>query len=234
MNYLIIDDEPIAHRIIEGYCKELPQLKKVGNAFNAFEASDLVINQEVDLIFLDINMPKITGFEWLKTLSHPPKIIVTTAYQEHALEGYELNVIDYLLKPFSFPRFLKAVNKATETGKKPQTQQASKSSVQENSFFLKGDKTHHQIHLRDICFVEALGNYSKVFLQEQMIVTHKKISELEHLLPEQNFLRVHKSLLVAIDKIVSIQGNQIYLGDHKIPIGQTYRSRINQLLEGKM
>ncbi|MEL6192193.1 MAG: response regulator [Bacteroidota bacterium] len=104
MKYLIIDDEPIAHRIIEGYCAELPHLEKIGNAYNAFEASVIVSKQKVDLVFLDLNMPKMTGFEWLKTLSSPPKIIVTTAYKEYALEGYELDIIDYLLKPFSFPR----------------------------------------------------------------------------------------------------------------------------------
>ncbi len=233
MNYLIIDDEPIAHRIIEGYCKELPQLNKVGNVFSALKASELVINQQVDLIFLDLNMPKMTGFEWLKTLSHPPKIIVTTAYQEYALEGYELDVVDYLLKPISFPRFLKAVQKASAIETKAQAKPSNTNSVQEHSLFLKGDKIHHQIHLRDILFVEAYGNYSKVFLQENMILTHKKISELEQLLPKQNFMRVHKSFLVAVDKIDSIQGNQIYLQEHKIPIGQTYRSMINQLLMGK-
>ena len=111
MKYLIIDDEPIAHRIIEGYCAELPHLEKIGNAYNAFEASVIIAEKAVDLIFLDLNMPKLTGFEWLKTLSQPPSIIVTTAYKEYALEGYELNIVDYLLKPFSFPRFLKAINK---------------------------------------------------------------------------------------------------------------------------
>ena len=113
--YLIIDDEPIAHRIIEGYCEDLPHLEKVGNAYNAFEASELAAKQRVDLLFLDLNLPKLTGFEWLRTLPNPPKIIVTTAYQEFALEGYELNVVDYLLKPFSFARFLQAVNKVIES-----------------------------------------------------------------------------------------------------------------------
>ena len=119
MKFLIIDDEPIAHRIIEGYCADLPHFEKAGNAYNAMEASVIVSQQSVDLIFLDLNMPKMTGFEWLRTLPHPPKIIVTTAYKEFALEGYELDIEDYLLKPFSFPRFLKAVNKATESSRAP-------------------------------------------------------------------------------------------------------------------
>ena len=225
--YLIIDDEPIAHRIIEGYCEDLPHLEKVGNAYNAFEASELVAKQRVDLLFLDLNLPKLTGFEWLRTLPNPPKIIVTTAYQEFALEGYELNVVDYLLKPFSFARFLQAVNKVIESA--PVAKPSSNEPSQE-SFFLKGDKQKHQVHYEEVLFVEALGNYCKVFLDEDVIVTHEKISALEKLLPSGLFLRVHKSFIVATPKIRSIQGNQILLKDHKIPIGQTYKAEVNRLM----
>ena len=232
MKYLIIDDEPIAHRIIEGYCAELPHLDKVGNAYNAFEASVIVSKQKVDLVFLDLNMPKMTGFEWLKTLSSPPKIIVTTAYKEHALEGYELDIVDYLLKPFSFPRFLKAVNKASEMENESVPQPTSIPQTENSSFFLKGDKKHLQIHTGDILFVEAMGNYSKVYLKNEMILSHEKISSLETILPAENFLRVHKSFLVAIDKIKLIQGNQIFIQEHTIPVGQTYRSKVNDLLRG--
>ncbi len=231
--YCIIDDEPIAHRIIEGYCAELPHLQKTGNAFNAFEASVIVTKHKVDLIFLDLNMPKMTGFEWLKTLSSPPKIIVTTAYKEFALEGYELDVIDYLLKPFSFPRFLKAVNKFSETEKESLIESPNISVLQNNRFFLKGDKKHHQVDTRDILFVEAFGNYAKIYLEEEMILSHENISTLEAQLPKENFLRIHKSFIVATDKIKLIQGNQIHLGEHKVPIGQTYRSRVKQLLNGE-
>ena len=232
MKYLIIDDEPIAHRIIEGYCAELPHLQKIGNAYNAFEASAILNKQAVDLIFLDLNMPKMTGFEWLKTLAQAPKIIVTTAYQEYALEGYELDVVDYLLKPFSFPRFLKAINKVGEPEKLTASPSDRTPPVTDSRFFLKGDKKHHQIHTRDILFVEAYGNYSKVYLKEEMILSHEKISTLETLLTKENFLRVHKSFIVAIDKIKLIQGNQIQLQDHKVPIGQTYRSRVSNILKG--
>lgn len=233
MNYLIIDDEPIAHRIIEGYCADLPHLEKVGNAYNALEASVIVAQQQVDLIFLDLNMPKMTGFEWLKTLPQPPKIIVTTAYKEYALEGYELDIVDYLLKPFSFPRFLKAVNKAIESTKTNPAISSSQDSAKPNRFFLKGEKKHHQIHTDEILFVEAFGNYVKVYLRDEMIISHEKISSLETLLSKENFLRIHKSFIVAIDKIKRIQGNQIFLEGHSIPIGQTYRSRVTQLLGGK-
>ncbi len=233
MKYLIIDDEPIAHRIIESYCAELSYLQKVGNAYNAFEASAIISRKKVDLIFLDLNMPKMTGFEWLKTLSHPPKIIVTTAYKEHALEGYQLDVVDYLLKPFSFARFLKAVNKVSDAAKAPSPMLSGSHSAQQDTFFLKGDKKHHQVHTNELLYVEAFGNYSKVHLRQEMILTHEKISTLETLLPEESFLRVHKSFIVAKDKIRLIQGNMIHLEGHTIPVGQTYRSRIAKLLNRK-
>ena len=231
--YCIIDDEPIAHRIIEGYCAELPHLLKMGNAYNALEASEIVTRQKLDLIFLDLNMPKMTGFEWLKTLPRPPKIIVTTAHKEYALEGYELDILDYLLKPFSFARFLKAVNKISVTEKISSFDASNSSNVKNSRFFIKGDKTHHQISTSDILFIEAYGNYTKVFLLKEMILSHEKISTLEKLLPKSDFMRVHKSFLVAKNKINRIQGNRIYIRDHKIPIGQTYRSGINHFLGRK-
>ncbi|MEL6535961.1 MAG: LytTR family DNA-binding domain-containing protein [Bacteroidota bacterium] len=233
MNYLIIDDEPIAHRIIEGYCAELPHLHKVGNAYHALEASKLVAGQSVDLIFLDIKMPKMTGFEWLKTLPQAPAIIVTTAYKEYALQGYELDITDYLLKPFSFPRFLKAVNKVQEAAQATAPISAQSAEAKTHRFFLKGDKMHHQIDARDILYVEAYGNYCKVYLREETLLTHEKISALETLLGQENFLRIHKSFLVAVDKIKRVQGNMVFVQDHEVPIGQTYRSRVTDLLGGR-
>ncbi len=230
-HYAIIDDEPIAHRIIEGYCAELPYLNKAGNAYNVFEASELLAQQKVNLVFLDINMPKMTGFEWLKTVTNPPKIIVTSAYKEYALEGYELDIVDYLLKPFSLARFLKAINKINPSTDVPPMEGPLKTTGK-NQFFLKGDKQYHQVHLDTILFVEALGNYTKVHLKDGMIVSHEKISGMEALLPKDAFFRVHKSFIVAMEKIERIQGNLIYLKEHKIPIGQTYKSKIIDLLSG--
>lgn len=229
--YCIVDDEPIAHRIIEGYCSELPHFQKTGNAYNVLEATSLLHNQKTDLIFLDINMPKITGFEWLKTLSNPPMIIVTTAHEEFALEGYELNILDYLLKPFSFQRFLKAINKINDLGNIPITTVDKTTSSPKSTFFLKGDKKHHQIHINDILYIEAFGNYSKVYLMNEMILSHEKISNLETLLSEDHFLRVHKSFIVAIDKIKYIQGNTIGIHTFKIPIGQTYKNKVQQMIK---
>jgi len=227
--YLIIDDEPIAHRIIEGYCKNLPHLQKAGNCYNAFEAMQMLSETSADLLFLDINMPKLSGFDLLKSLDNPPKIIVTTAYKEFALEGYELNISDYLLKPFSLERFIRAINKAIKPDIKDTLHLSSKETDIAETIFIKSDKKRHQIHLDTILFIEAHGNYTKIYLKDGMIVSHQKISDLEDSLSKNRFLRVHKSFIVALNKINSIEGNRIQINTHQIPIGQTYKTSINQL-----
>ena len=187
-------------------------------------------NNSVDFMFLDINMPKLRGLDFLRTLTKPPKTIITTAYKEHALEGFELNVVDYILKPFSFDRLVKAVNKVSEN--QPTKTIIKEISTEDTStrFFVKGDKKHHQIDLSDLLYIEAYGNYTKLFLKSEMIVSHEKISHYEAMLTDGNFLRVHKSFIVAIDKIKFIEGNRILIKEHKIPIGQTYKSVVNKLL----
>lgn len=228
IHYAIIDDEPIAHRIIERYSGNLSHLYKAGNCYNAFEAMELLNKQKIDLLFLDINMPKLSGFNFLKTLKNPPKIIVTTAYAEFALEGYELNISDYLLKPFSFDRFIKAINK-TFGDKVEKNSAPSSAKVNQPRFFIKGDKKHHQVSSDEILFVEAYGNYTKLYLKDEMLVSHEKISSFENSLPETDFIRVHKSFVVALSKIKAIEGNRIYIKNHKIPIGQTYKGIITKL-----
>ncbi len=229
LKYIIIDDEPLAHEIIEEFCSMLPHIQLERNCYNAMEAMQYLNENTVDFMFLDINMPKLRGLDFLKTLTKPPKTIITTAYKEHALEGFELNVVDYILKPFSFDRLVKAVNKVSDT-------QTTKTVIKEVSnetittrFFVKGDKKHHQIDLNNLLFIEAYGNYTKLFLNDEMIVSHEKISHYESILSDANFLRVHKSFIVAIDKIKFIEGNRILVNEHKIPIGQTYKSIINNL-----
>lgn len=227
--YCIIDDEPIAHRIIEGYCENLPYLEKKGNCYNAFEAMQLLNKISVDLIFLDINMPKISGFDLLKTIINPPKVIVTSAHQEFALEGYELNISDYLLKPFSLDRFMKAINKAITS--KKEMESISKIEPTKFSFFLKGNKKMHQVHAEEILYIEAFGNYTKVYFENEMIVSHEKISSFEELLPAENFLRIHKSFIVATSKIKLIEGNRISIGEYQVPIGQTYKMSLKRLFK---
>lgn len=194
------------------------------------DAMQFLNENTVDFMFLDINMPKLGGLDFLKTLTNPPKTIITTAYKEHALEGFELNVVDYILKPFSFDRLVKAVNKVSE----PQTtktiiREVSSSMDSSTRFFIKGDKKHHQIDLANLLFIEAYGNYTKLFLKDEMIVSHEKISQFESILNNENFLRVHKSFIVAVDKIKLIEGNRIFINKHKIPIGQTFKNSINKL-----
>ena len=228
--YIIVDDEPIAHRIIEGYCKSLPHLQLLEHCYDALQAIEFLNANSVDLIFLDLNMPKLRGFEFLRTLANPPKVIVTTAYKEFALEGYELDITDYLLKPFSFERFVKAVNKVTNTTTVTSAQAPIIQGESSESIFLKGDKKHFQIFINDVLFVEAYGNYSKVYTNNEMIITHEKISKLEEDLKGHDFIRVHKSFLISRKKIKEIEGNLLLIGEHKVPVGQTYRSVLKKLL----
>lgn len=227
INYIIVDDEPIAHRIIEGYCANFSFLNKSGNFYNGFEALEFLRKRTVDLLFLDMNMPKLTGFELIKSLSKPPKVIVTSAHQEFALQGYELEVSDYLLKPFSLERFIKAINKIT-SGAVVESKNINPSEPAR--IFLKSDKKYIQLELEKIKYVEALGNYCKVYHQDGMIICPDKISDLETKLGKDHFMRVHKSYLINTGKILSIEGNRIRIGDKEIPIGQTYKAELNKLL----
>ncbi len=222
IRYAIVDDEPIAHGIIEKFAQEINTLEKVGNCYDAFQAIDLLQRKKLDLLFLDINMPKLSGFEMLKTLKNPPKIIVTTAYKEFALEGYELQVVDYLLKPFSFSRFLKAINIVLDF------EVNSPKSIKglEKHIIVKVDNKKHFILLKDIKYIEAKGNYSSVVTKVEKLLTLRKISDFRVVLPEQ-FVRVHHSFIVNINAIAAIEGNRIFLGNDVIPIGRTYKRNIN-------
>jgi len=229
LKFIIVDDEPLAHEIIEEFCSMIPHIELKNHCYNAMEAMQYLNNNQVDFMFLDINMPKLKGLDFLKTLSKPPKTIITTAYKEYALEGYELNVVDYLLKPFGFDRLVKAINKVLEIDNSKNIIKEVPSANDKSRFFVKGDKKHHQIALNDLLFIEAYGNYTKLFLKEEMIISHEKISHYEEILGVSQFLRVHKSFIVRIDKIKLVEGNRILIDEHKIPIGQTYKSIVNRL-----
>ena len=231
LKFIIVDDEPLAHEIIEEFCNMIPHIKLEHHCYNAMEAMQYLNDNSVDFMFLDINMPKLKGLDFLKTLTNPPKTIITTAYKEHALEGYDLNVVDYLLKPFSFDRLVKAVNKLSSNETSKTIIKEASNNSESNRFFIKGDKKHHQIDLNNLLFIEAYGNYTKLFLKDEMIISHEKISAFENLLPSENFLRIHKSFIVAVDKIKFIEGNRIIVEEHKIPIGQTYKNNVNKLFK---
>jgi len=208
----------------------LPNMKLMKNCYDALEAFEYLNTNKVDLIFLDLNMPKLKGFEFLKILPTPPKVIVTTAYKEHALEGFELNVSDYLLKPFSFERFLKAVNNAISTPAKIQTQTSEGTGVTANSIFIRSNKKYTQVVIDTIQYIEASGNYTKIISSIETITIREKVSYVLGLLPKDAFLQVHKSFAIAIKHIKSIEGNRIFIGDHTIPIGKLYKANVNELL----
>ncbi len=228
--YLIIDDEPIAHDIIKGYCDLLPELTLKKQCFDAIEALSYLNDNEVHLIFLDLNMPKLKGFAFLKTLSNPPKVIITTAYKEFALEGFELNVVDYLLKPFSFERFLKAINKVFNS--KDQENNLNEQQLkQPDTIFLRSNKKYLQVVVKEILFLESAGNYVKVVTKDKTITVRDKVSDLLEKFPEGHFLKVHKSYAVAKVHIKSIEGNRLLIAEHVIPIGKIYRSGVDALLK---
>ncbi|MDT7831790.1 LytTR family DNA-binding domain-containing protein [Flavobacteriaceae bacterium S356] len=226
IRYIIVDDEPIAHEIITDYASNFPQLEFAQSCYNAFQAMDYLNEYAVDLIFLDINMPKISGFEFLRSLRNPPKIIVTTAYKEHAIEGYELNVIDYLLKPFSLQRFLQAVYKVADT-----KTENTKEALLSEKVVLKDGKKLHQIALADILYIEAYGNYTKVMTPQKTILTLETLSSYLKKLPDTAFIQVHRSFIVQIAKLETVSNNTISIHNKQIPIGQTFKGKVKAVLE---
>ncbi len=229
ISYLIIDDEYVAHDIIKGYCDKLSNFKLAKNCYDAIEAIEYLQSNHVDIMFLDLNMPKLKGFDFLKALQNPPKVIVTTAYSEFALDGFELNVVDYLLKPFSFERFVKAINKIDLPKKTSNiTSTPSQSPNPEESIFVKSSKKIIQVKLNDILFVEAVGNYCKIVTEDDDIQVREKISSFIEKLPEDTFIQVHKSFIVAKSHIKEIEGNRIIIYNFIIPIGKVYKNNLNK------
>jgi DNA-binding LytR/AlgR family response regulator len=223
---LIIDDEPLAQNVIENYLQNFSFIELVSKCENAISALEWIKRQKIDLIFLDISMPFISGIDFIKTLQNPPQIILTTAHKEFAIESYELNVLDYLLKPVSFERFLKAINKLEN-----KNASAIKSEIDdgENAVFIyvKSDKKNVKILLNEILFIESLKDYIKIHLANKTIVTQLPISEIEQRLPDR-FLRIHRSFIIAKDKITAYTQNDFEIGKHQIPVGRSYRMIVSK------
>ncbi|NRB59436.1 MAG: response regulator transcription factor [Winogradskyella sp.] len=220
---LIVDDEPIAQQILEQHIEKVETLTLIGKCSNAIEAMNVLHQNEVDLMFLDIKMPSMTGLELLKSLQKPPKVILTTAFSEFGVESYEYGVTDYLLKPISLERFLKAVNKVLML--KGENEQLQKEATQENDFiFFKADKKIHKYFFKDILFIEGSGNYVKILSKgKRPLLVLDKLSELLDKLPTKQFCRVHKSYIVNMQKITQVQGNRILFKDNIVPISATYK-----------
>lgn len=230
---LIVDDEPLALDILENYIQRVPNLDLQQRCNNALEAYDYLQQHEVDLLFLDIHMPELTGIDLLKSLSNRPAVIFTTAYPNYAMEGYELDVLDYLLKPIAFDRFLKAVGKANkvllreaEGYSSSEASGSEANSPEEEYIFVKSDLKLVKVRYDDILFIEGMKDYVKIQLPGQRIVTHQTMKGMESALPADRFMRIHRSYIVALDKIESLDSNLIEVGEHRISIGANYRESL--------
>ncbi|MBL6446983.1 response regulator transcription factor [Fulvivirga sp. 29W222] len=231
---IIVDDEPLAIEVIESYIARLENIEIVAKCSNALKAFDILKKEPVDLIFLDIQMPKLTGLDFVKTLQNPPKVIITTAYRDYALEGYELNVVDYLLKPISFERFLKAVSRVYHTDISHGASEISNDIESEEAYiFLKADKKMVKVQLRDILYIESLKDYVRIKTCDKEVITHQKISYLEEKLPEECFLRIHRSFIVAVKKIETYSATSIEVPGKELPIGRLYKDQVLESLNAK-
>ncbi|MEO5997584.1 MAG: response regulator transcription factor [Chitinophagaceae bacterium] len=231
---LIVDDEPPARDIIKKYIGSVSALELAGTCSNAIEALNVLQEQTIDLLFLDIQMPNLLGTDLIRTLKNPPKVIFTTAYRKFAVEGFDLDAVDYLLKPISFERFLKAVNKIMDISLRVQDSISSKGRGEnfQNPFIsLRADRKNIKIPLDDIVYVESLKDYIKVVTTTRNIITKLSISSLEELLPGNNFLRIHRSFIVAVNKIQSFTSDTIELANQKLPISRMYKNEVEKLLK---
>ncbi len=222
LNCLIVDDELGAHYVLEAHIAKVQALKIIGNCYNALEAANMLHRERVDILFLDINMPELTGFDLLKTLPNRPQVIVTTAYSEFALESYEYDVVDYLLKPISFSRFLKAVNKVIQQG---DTTTAPTAATLE----LKTGNTQTTVEADDIYYIQSLGNYVKVFLENRSLVVKATTAEMEKLLQDQSFISIHKSYIIAAEKVETIGVRHVIIQGATLPVGQTFKMNLLKL-----
>ncbi len=224
---LLIDDEPLARQLIEGYIAQVDTLSLVESCENAIEAFGILHQQRVDLLFLDINMPGITGLSFLKSLKKPPAVIFTTAYHEYAVEAFELEAVDYLLKPITLERFMKAIQKTS-----PQKTISVTPVVPVNSYlFIKVDRKLIKVNYEDIFYLEALGDYVKFVTSEKTLISHMKFSAVEKILPNHLFLRIHRSYIVSLQRIRYPEGNHLKIGDTGLPIGQTYKEIVFEKLK---
>lgn len=232
MTCIIIDDEPLARKGLKEYLEDAEFLQLKGEFDNPLKAIDCIAKESIDLVFLDIQMPKMTGMDFAKALTKPPMIIFTTAYPQHAVEGFELNAVDYLLKPFSFDRFWKAILKAKalkETGK------GASFGSDTDYFYIKSDNKLVKINYTDVLFAEALQNYVAIYTTSKKYITYLTLHSIEENLPANRFVKTHKSFIVAIDKVESIEGNEIKIGLNRIPISRSEKEIVlEKLVQNKL
>ncbi|UCG51102.1 MAG: response regulator transcription factor [Candidatus Latescibacterota bacterium] len=220
---LVVDDEPLARRVIKKYIADVPWLELAGECGNAREAAAWLHANDADVMFLDVRMPGLSGLDFLGTLIERPLVILTTAHSQYALAGYDYSVADFLLKPVSFERFMKAVNKLAS--------RTSAQSPTKDFAFMRADRADHRVRFAEIRYLEAYGNYVKVYLDSGMILVAGTLSAMEQMLPPDRFLRVHRSFVVAIDRIDRIASAQIHIAGDEIPIGRSYRKEVGRIVD---
>jgi len=233
---IIVDDEPLAIEAIQMHVEKFDSLKLVANCMDAFQAFDILNKTRVDLMFLDIQMPEITGLDFLKSLKTPPKVILTTAYREYAIDAFDLNVIDYLLKPISFDRFMQAINKFYEQSNSELLVPGNTFHIQGSNpdhIFVRSDKKNVKIRFEEILYIESIKDYVKIICKSRTIISKILISELESKLPTELFLRIHRSYIINIRNIEAYSHTHIEVPGKELPIGRNYKNEVINTLQGK-
>jgi len=233
---LIIDDEPLAIDVLQRYIADCPNLELVASCTDAFEAGAVIQTQQVDLILLDVTMPRLSGIGFIRSLLDPPMVIFTTAYPEYAIEGFEVDAVDYLVKPISFERFLKAINKAVgllELKKRPKTATQTRNSEDQEYILLRSNKKVYRVKLDDILYLQSLGDYVQVYLPHKQLIVHETFRNILSMLPENEFIRIHKTVIVPVNKIEYIDGNQLYIANTALPIGLNFKDELMKRLNGE-
>jgi len=228
---VLIDDEPLAIKVLQNYFNNFTDFEVTGTFNNSLEALDFINSTTVDAVFLDINMPMMTGFELISLIENKTKVVITTAFREFAAESYDLDVLDYLVKPIPLPRFIKCINKITAEYNFKNNIKVENLKT-DSHIFIKVDKKMMKINIEEILFVEGMKEYIKVVTSDKTYITHKSLTSLSEELPNDNFLRIHKSYLIALNKVKSIEGNRIQIASYTIPIGRNYSKEVkNKILE---
>jgi len=235
INCLAVDDEPPALQVLEKYISSVQSLELVGTCADAVEALNFIRQRPVDLIFLDIQMPQILGTDFLRTLKKPPKVIFTTAFRKFAVEGFELDAVDYLLKPISFERFLKAVNKVMDASLNGTllVEAEPKRTTTDNHIYLRSDRKMIKVALSDILYIESIKDYIKVVSASGTVITKQSISSIEETLPKDMFVRIHRSFIIALNKVKSYTNELVWVGKTELPISRMYRHEVEKLLRQK-
>lgn len=230
MRCLIVDDEPVARQGLEEYIRDVDFLELAGQCENSMKAAALLKQETVDLVYLDIHMPRLSGIELLRILKNPPMVIFITAYQQYALEGYSLDVVDYLMKPVTFDRFLKASQKAYDLMTLKLNAQSHE--IEDEHFFIKVDGKIEKIFFREVLFIEALQNYVTIHTTAKKFITYLTMASLELQLPKDKFIKVHKSFIVSISQVKTIEGNEVIIAEHRIPVSRLLKDTVVQHILG--